>query len=203
MVLRDKQRARRAREIVDAAADLFRKKGYTSTTIEDVAELAMVAPATVYNYFGSKDGLLQEIVREHIATRQRERDRFLADLPDSPDEAIKEFLGLFLDSAFDLIDRRLWRQVLASGITRGDRNSSLLAVVTDTLVIQFERLFEIFQSRGLIDSNVSCRDLAEAAMGIADFHFYRYVCDNEFDLTDCKHRIETQINLLLNGVFAS
>ena len=203
MVLRDKQRARRARDIVDAAADLFRKKGYPSTTIEDVAGQAMVAPATVYNYFGSKDGLLQEIVREHIAVRQLERDRFLEALPDNPDEAIQQFLGLFLDSAFDLIDRHLWRQVLASGVTRGDRKSSLLAVVTDALVDQFERLFENFQFRELIAGNVSCRDLAEAAMGIADFHFYRYVCDDEFDLADCKHRIETQLNLLLNGVIAS
>lgn len=198
--LREKQKARRSREIINAAAVLFGKHGYAQTTIEDIAEHAFVAPGTVYNYFGSKDGVLQGIVELHIAERRAERKRFFEALPEDLDEAIEAYINLLIDRAFVLVNREIWRQILASSITSGRSRSDLHEDVTGALVNQFEILFSAFEARGDLAPGVQLRDLSEAAMGVADFHFYRYVCHDGIGLEETKARIIRQIHLLLNGV---
>jgi AcrR family transcriptional regulator len=51
------------RAIIDAARDLFDRKGYYGTKVDEIAELARVAPGTVY-VAGGKQGLLQTLVDE-------------------------------------------------------------------------------------------------------------------------------------------
>jgi AcrR family transcriptional regulator len=48
--------------ILDAARRLFAEHGYFFTRVEDIAEAARVAPATVYAVGGGKAGLLQRLV---------------------------------------------------------------------------------------------------------------------------------------------
>src|SRR5262245_54012890 len=50
------------RAIDDAARELFGTKGYFATTVDDIAEAARVAPATVYAVAGGKQGLLKAII---------------------------------------------------------------------------------------------------------------------------------------------
>jgi len=59
---------RRRREIVDAAALLFRKKGYASTSFKDIAEDLGTDRATIYYYFASKRDLLLEVVRDVVSS---------------------------------------------------------------------------------------------------------------------------------------
>jgi AcrR family transcriptional regulator len=47
------------RRIRDAAVELFRKKGYEATTVEEIAERADVAKGTVFNHFPRKESLLE------------------------------------------------------------------------------------------------------------------------------------------------
>ena len=47
--------------ILDAAAQLFTSKGFTETTIKDVAREATVSEQTIYNVFGDKTGLLHQV----------------------------------------------------------------------------------------------------------------------------------------------
>ncbi|HEX3589954.1 MAG TPA: helix-turn-helix domain-containing protein [Pseudonocardiaceae bacterium] len=54
-------RAMRA-EVVQAAHDLFVARGYSSTTVEAVAEAAGIPQATVYRHFGGKRGILTAVL---------------------------------------------------------------------------------------------------------------------------------------------
>jgi TetR/AcrR family transcriptional regulator, cholesterol catabolism regulator len=58
--------ARRA-EIIQAAARVFRDLGFDVATLRDVAEALNTDRATLYYYIGSKEELLQEIVRDSLA----------------------------------------------------------------------------------------------------------------------------------------
>ncbi|HHY38755.1 MAG TPA: TetR/AcrR family transcriptional regulator [Clostridia bacterium] len=55
-------------QIMSAAVDVFSRKGYHGTRMEEVADLAGVAKGTVYLYFPSKEALLREIVRAAVET---------------------------------------------------------------------------------------------------------------------------------------
>lgn len=54
------------RAIVDAARDLFSRRGYTATRVDDIAAAARVSPATVYTA-GGKQGLLHTLVEAWTA----------------------------------------------------------------------------------------------------------------------------------------
>ena len=53
-------------QIVKAASQLFRERGYKSTTLAHVAEVAGVDRATVYYYVGSKEELFREAVQDLV-----------------------------------------------------------------------------------------------------------------------------------------
>jgi len=64
----------RREEIVEVAAHVFRDRGFEAATLRDVAAAMGTDRASLYYYFGSKEELLQEIVRQalgrDIATAQ-------------------------------------------------------------------------------------------------------------------------------------
>ncbi len=49
-------------KIRTAALELFCRYGADKTTVNDIAQKAGVSPATIYNYFGSKEGLFRETI---------------------------------------------------------------------------------------------------------------------------------------------
>jgi AcrR family transcriptional regulator len=56
----------RREEIIHAAAHVFRDRGFEAATLRDVAQALGTDRASLYYYFGSKEELLQEIVREAL-----------------------------------------------------------------------------------------------------------------------------------------
>lgn len=58
MSLRDRKRARTRQALVDAATELFERKGYDETTIADIAAAADIGARTFFGYFASKEELL-------------------------------------------------------------------------------------------------------------------------------------------------
>jgi AcrR family transcriptional regulator len=58
---RKKEQSQKA--IIEAAMELFKIHGFKKASISDVARAADVSPVTIYNHFGSKDGLVRETVK--------------------------------------------------------------------------------------------------------------------------------------------
>lgn len=53
--LRERRRRQTAREISDAALELFESKGVDHTTVDDIARAAGVSPRTFFRYFPTKE----------------------------------------------------------------------------------------------------------------------------------------------------
>src|SRR5512139_1140567 len=59
----------RPQELLDAALALFVEKGYAATRLEEVAQRAGVAKATLYLYYDNKLELFKAVVRHAIVDR--------------------------------------------------------------------------------------------------------------------------------------
>lgn len=56
-------RADREEQIVEIAGRVFGERGYALASVAEIAELAGISKPLIYNYFGSKDGLLVACLR--------------------------------------------------------------------------------------------------------------------------------------------
>ncbi len=76
MKLRDKQMAERRNRILDAAERLIRQTGGTDFSVRTLASVAEVAPATPFNLFLSKEGLLYALLARNLEAVISEGLRF-------------------------------------------------------------------------------------------------------------------------------
>ena len=58
---RKKEQSKKA--IIEAAMELFKQHGFKKAAISEIARAAGVSQVTIYNHFGSKDGLVRETVK--------------------------------------------------------------------------------------------------------------------------------------------
>src|SRR5260370_40885993 len=55
--------------VLDAAVELLRETKYSELTVRAIAARAEVSPATAYNYFKSKNGLIAEVYLRLVPTQ--------------------------------------------------------------------------------------------------------------------------------------
>lgn len=65
--LRDRKKERTRAAIVEAAWRLFRERGYEATTIDTIADAALVAPRTFFRYFPTKEAVVFHRSAERLA----------------------------------------------------------------------------------------------------------------------------------------
>jgi TetR/AcrR family transcriptional regulator, cholesterol catabolism regulator len=97
---------RRRQEMVFAAAREFARRGYDSTTMQDLAASMGLATGAVYHYFGSKEQLLIEIcdqLMEPLLSRARELMR--SDVP--PEEKLRALLRMWVANVVRYRDHML------------------------------------------------------------------------------------------------
>jgi AcrR family transcriptional regulator len=93
--MQDSMVALKRDRIVDAAADLFYERGFTRTTLDDVAERLGVTKPFIYHGFGSKTALLAEICTRGVQAALSEIEQVQAlGLP--PAEALRRFLPRYV-----------------------------------------------------------------------------------------------------------
>ncbi|MGE5508870.1 MAG: TetR/AcrR family transcriptional regulator [Chitinophagales bacterium] len=74
----ERRRKEKREAILEAAFELFSTRGVGAVTIADLAKKAGVSQVTIYNYFGSKDGLAREVFHTVLDRQTAETERLLA-----------------------------------------------------------------------------------------------------------------------------
>ncbi len=77
-----RKRERTRDRIVDAAYEVLAEKGYDATTFKEITRSAEAAQGLIHYYFGSKDRLLLEVLKEASERTREEMQRFVAALPE-------------------------------------------------------------------------------------------------------------------------
>ncbi len=69
----------RRREILVAARELFVKKGYEQTSVNDILKIVSIAKGTFYYYFASKEEVLEAIILDIVEEGARRAEKILED----------------------------------------------------------------------------------------------------------------------------
>ncbi|MFJ4576979.1 TetR/AcrR family transcriptional regulator C-terminal domain-containing protein [Streptomyces sp. NPDC088846] len=140
--------ARKRQAIMEAATSVFMEKGYSGTSMDDIAKLAAVSKQTVYKHFSDKEKLFAEIV---LATTDRIEGviDLVADIPsdaDALDENLTRLARQFLTTLTQAQVLQLRRLVIANadvfpelGATWYEQGFERVLV---TLAATFQRLAE-------------------------------------------------------------
>jgi len=155
---------RRRREIMDAAAAVFAKKGYHAATTRDIADRLGMQPGSLYYYFESKEAALEEICRiggsefgDHIET-------LLAAGGMSTREMIRSAIGNHLQG-----DRRHYVTCFAH-----NRRFLPAEIVPEMnrLARRYTKLWEDLFHRGIgrgeVPADLDCRLAATAAVALCN-----------------------------------
>jgi AcrR family transcriptional regulator len=145
--------ARRARadRILDAAADLLLRWGYTKTSIDDIARHAGVAKGTIYLHWPTREALFRALL-------QRERLRWTDDVLQrvTADPAGATLHRMFGHAARALAQRPLLKAVVMRQIdlTRLPHSEDDMAAVSER-VAAFTRYFDYLRGQQLIRTDIS------------------------------------------------
>jgi AcrR family transcriptional regulator len=106
----DEIRQQSRANIMEAALELFGTKGYSSTSISQIAKAAGVSKGLLYNYFDSKEDLLQQLVIQHVEENEAWWDAIMK----QPISAYEQVVAM-VDKSIDLVrsDLHKW-QLLTS-----------------------------------------------------------------------------------------
>jgi AcrR family transcriptional regulator len=92
-----KEYRKRRLELVSAAADVFRERGYADATLNDIAARVGADRASLYYYFGGKEELFREAVRGVVEANLKEVARIMAS-DAGPDRKLRLIVNTLISS---------------------------------------------------------------------------------------------------------
>jgi AcrR family transcriptional regulator len=99
-----RERRNREQEVIDAAIDLFFRKGYATASIQDVADAVGVLKGSLYYYIDSKEDLLFRIFQEsHAQASQIVAEAEALDAP--PLEQLRFYLERYVIWYLENVER--------------------------------------------------------------------------------------------------
>jgi AcrR family transcriptional regulator len=167
MGLREEKKLQQRREILRAAVGLFRKRGYEETRVQDIIDAVRVSEATFFNYFPTKDALLEAYAIGRIEQYGALLRDEMADERRSVPERVRDLVRLMGES-LEQEDRSFMALVATRSklFQGGEGNVFERQVLAHGTLVQ---LFREGQSRGEIGADLDPHLLAESLTGAYTF----------------------------------
>ncbi|MGE0239605.1 MAG: TetR/AcrR family transcriptional regulator [Parvibaculaceae bacterium] len=176
--LRARQKTLRRQKIRDSALALFAEKGYSDSSLQEIAERAEVTIPTIYNYFGSKSNLLLEIALDKQKNLDDRLDEFIETAKErNAVRATTVWIELVTEGALTALDRRVWRSIYQTGLGDDDLGPFIQKLQAFYIKKSAEFL-ESLRLRGLIDQQVNVRAGAKVLDSICE-HYFRLAIFND------------------------
>lgn len=177
--LRERQKSDRSKRILEIARERFQRLGYDAVTIDSIASEADLSAVTVYNYYGTKAGLLLALVKESDARLIAQLRTLIDDLPDDIREAVARFGHIMRRHALTYLTKPTWRQVLAASIIEGSADFGRTYVALDNVLIGImAELVSSYQARGTLLTSVDPEVFGDTLFEMQNIRFFQFITDD-------------------------
>jgi len=199
MDLRQINKANRQKQVVANAARFFSSIGYDLTTIEMVAERSNMSPATIYNNFENKIGLLLAVLIEEGEEVQRIGEQLIAQRKQTDVSIIYRLIELYVDHPMEFMNKSCWRQALAASTASSNKKFTReYQNVDKRLKNQLIDLMHALQKEHTFVSQVDPTSLGAIIWNNVDQMFTDFISDENMSLDELKSSINRQTSALMS-----
>jgi AcrR family transcriptional regulator len=173
---RERRKLEVRERIYSVARELFSKQGFESTTVDEIARVADVAPATFFNHFQSKQALLGLMTGEVFEVLHTMTSQHLEGEGSSPEK-----LRAFISSATEGISasRGIARDVLLE-FMRSDATPDGPHPYLERVFEPFVALIEQGQRAGEVRSDYDASFLAQMAVGMLNSAITNWLANPDY-----------------------
>jgi len=164
--------------ILEAARSLFASRGFETVTMAEIASLAGVARATVFNHFGSKGALVEAITESVFDYYALLLDNALADAHTSTPTlvlALFDTMGFGIEQ-FNGFYRGVFREIMKLQVGLAEGGGAARA--RENALAKIEQLIARGQARGDLSRDFAARDLALAMDGLSTGTISRWLYED-------------------------
>lgn len=183
--LREKKKIEAREKILTVSKEIFFSKGYSHTTIEEIAEKAGIGVGTVYNFFKTKADILICVVAEEAGTDAQ--DYHLEDT--ELEQGIVDIVMNFTWRAFGKLkhlNKKIWKELLSAMFSLQKSESKLFKGMTSMDFKYIEKLKALLTNLKDRGALAAAFDVDAAAMVVystflTQFLLYIYSDEMTFD----------------------
>lgn len=182
-------------KIIEKAIELFEKKGFSTTSIQDVVDELGVTKGSFYYYFSSKEQLLMDIYNEYITNLLDRQTKIIANKTLSPKEQLIEIIRLLID---DLIENGPRARIYFREMRHlSEAHINTIKKIRKQFRKNIEMVIKTGEEQGVFKTQLPADILAFALLGLTNWSYNWYTPDGEIPPEEL---VEIYSELLLTGL---
>ena len=191
-------KAKRQKLIVATAARLFSSIGYDKTRIELVAERSNVSPATIYNNFENKTGLLLAVLIDEGDEVKHIDEKIIAQRQRSDIRIINRLIELYVDHPMEFMNKSCWRQALAASTASSNKKfTQEYQNVDKQLRNQLIEVIHSLHEENIFKDQIDAQSLGEIIWNNVDQMFTNFISNEVMTLASLKDTLSRQTAALM------
>ncbi len=189
-------------QIIGAAVQVFAKKGFAKTTINDIAHAAGIGKGTVYEYFSNKEEIINQSFRYFMRAMELDFQEILIQEITGKEKLIRILEGfsqLMNSEILELVELML--DFWAEGIKTKNSQGILMEEMNRFYHSYREILADVIiegMGDGSFRKNINPRSVASMIIGTLDGVFVQWILDKKS--IDYQEMVRTVTFTVLNGI---
>lgn len=164
-------------KIIEKAIELFEKKGFSTTSIQDIVDELGVTKGSFYYYFSSKEQLLMDIYNEYITNLLDRQTKIIANKTLSPKEQLIEIIRLLID---DLIENGPRARIYFREMRHlSEDHINTIKKIRKQFRKNIETVIRTGEKQGVFKDQLPADILAFALLGLTNWSYNWYTPDGE------------------------
>jgi len=164
-------------KIIEKAIELFEKKGFSTTSIQDIVDELGVTKGSFYYYFSSKEQLLMDIYNEYITNLLDRQTKIIANKTLSPTDQLIEIIQLLID---DLIENGPRARIYFREMRHlSENNINTIKKIRKQFRKNIEMIIQTGKEQGVFKNHLPADILAFALLGLTNWSYNWYTPDGE------------------------
>lgn len=198
MGLREDNRERRRAAVMSGLRRLLGRKPFDDMTMDDLAHASGLSVGTLYNHFGSKDGVVMAYCADRMKEAFSSARAVVADPPPSAGEALFSLLDIYM-RGFGGMDRGmlsyLGRVLVERRLSGGPKPG-----FQEQAVLQLRALLVRLREMGLLSGGASDEAVSFLLFGMFSDLLFQYSLCPSVTLEEQRWKLEQFVNLMNTGL---